>query len=192
MKDYKNKYAQHIETSLIIILTSFTIIFYLFPNFERISLDLQQYNAPAIEVVNIPITNQSQTRKPPPRKPVIPIEAEIIELLDFVEIEEVVLGDSSISGDLSGPVSYTSLPFTPRQLLDVLPEKNDYSISGKIIFSLRIGIDGQVKDYKVIKNTTDCESCLQKVVTAVLQSKWEPAIIDDQNVEYWIDKTYDF
>jgi hypothetical protein len=151
-----------------------------------------QYRIPGIEVLHIPITNQNRNKQPRPRKPLIPVESEAIELLDYVEIEEMIEGDSSWSEILSGPVSYKDLPFTPRQLFDVLPERSNQSISGSIILSLRIGIDGEVKEYKVIKNTTECDLCLANVIKAVQQSKWEPALVNNQKVEYWIDKTYQF
>jgi hypothetical protein len=151
-----------------------------------------QFQVPAIEVVHIPVTTQQRNQKPRPSKPVIPVESETIELLDYVEMENIIRGDKSTFDISSGPVSYKDLPFTPRQLLDVLPERIDQTVSGLIILSLRIGKDGTVKDFKVIKNTTDCNPCLQNVITAVKQSKWEPAVINNQKIEYWIDKLYQF
>ena len=192
MRQNENKYIRDLEISFILILLFFTIIFYFFPKFDRITPDLLPYNIPAIEVIHIPITNHSQKRKLPPLKPIIPIEADIVEFLDYVEIEEVMLGDSSISRNLSGPVYYTKLPFTPRQLYDVMPEKNDEFVTGSIVVSLRIGKDGTVKEYKIVKNTTNCKNCLQNIIKAVQLSKWEPAIVDDHKIEYWIDKTYVF
>ena len=117
---------------------------------------------------------------------------EEIEILDNVEIEEIVPGDSGTINLLSGPVDYTELPYTPRQLYDVMPEKTDDPVFGLIVLSLWIGIEGEVKDYKVKQNTTNSQSCLQNVIKAALQSKWESAVLNDQKVEYWIDKSYRF
>jgi len=147
---------------------------------------------PSIEVVHIPRTIQQGDKRPRPRKPIIPVESDELEVLEYVEIEEMVQGDSSGLINLSGPVFYTDLPFTPRQLLDVLPEKYEQQVSGLIILSLRIGIDGTVKELKVKKNTTTCDPCLQNVIKSARQSLWEPAIINNHKIEYWIDKSYYF
>jgi len=188
----KEKYTRNIEISLIISLSFFIMLFYFYPHFNQTSTKTPQYQVPVIEVMHIPITTQQRNKKPRPSKPLIPVESDELELLDYVEIEEMIQGDSSGFENISGPVSYADLPFTPRQLLDVLPIRNDPSVSGLIILSLRIGIDGAVKEYKVIKNTTNCNPCLENVIKAVKQSKWEPAAINNQKIEYWIDKTYHF
>jgi hypothetical protein len=151
-----------------------------------------QYTVPSIEVLYIPSTTQKPNRRPKPIKPFIPVESDEIEILDDVKIEELVEGDFETNNIISGPVNYTELPYTPRQLFDTMPEKMDESVSGIIVLSLRIGIDGEVKDYNVIQNTTSNVTCLKNVVKAAMLSKWESAILRDQKVEYWIDKTYRF
>jgi hypothetical protein len=57
---------------------------------------------------------------------------------------------------------------------------------------LRIGIDGEVKEYKVVQNTTNSNTVLKNVIKVAMQSKWESAVLNNQKVEYWIDKTYRF
>ena len=192
MTYYKEKYTRNIEISLIGTLVFFILLFYFFDKFDSTSYHFSSTRISTIEVIHSPITTQQQNIKPRPSKPVIPVESDVIELLEYVEIDEMIEGDSSGLEIMSGPVSYRDLPFTPRQLFDVLPERNDQSISGSIIISLRIGIDGAVKEYKVTKNTTNCNPCLDNVIRAVRQSKWEPAEINHQKIEYWIDKTYQF
>ena len=192
MNYYKEKYTRNIEISLIVTLVFFILLFYFFDKFDPTSYHFSSGKTLTIEVVHIPITTQQRNIKLRPSKPLIPVESDALELLDYVEIEDMIQGDSSGFKTISGPVYYTDLPFTPRQLLDVLPERNNQSVSGLIILSLRIGIDGRVKEYKVIKNTTNCSPCLQNVIKAVQQSKWEPAVINNHKIEYWIDKTYHF
>ena len=144
MTNNKKKYTRIIEISLIISLIIFILLFFFFPRFNLTPDLAHQYQIPGIEVIHIPLTAQKVNKKPRPNKPVIPVEAEVINVLEYVEIENIVEGDSSSIEISSGPVSYTDLPYTPRQLFDVLPEKNDDSISGSIILSLRIGIDGGI------------------------------------------------
>lgn len=188
----KDKYKQNVEISIILALMLIILLFFFFPRFDQKSDIILRYQAPAIEVVQIPLTYQKMNRTPRPQKPVIPVASDIIEMLDYVEIENIVKGNSLRIDDISGPVSYKDLPYTPRQLFDVLPEEIDRSVSGLIVLSLRIGKDGTVKEYKVMQNTTNCDPCLKNVVAAVQKSKWEPAIVKGKMIEYWIDKTYQF
>jgi hypothetical protein len=188
----KETYTRNIEISFIGSLIIFILLFYFFPEFDQSKNVFPRYQVPSIEVVHIPVTTQQNNKRPKPNKPIIPVEADELDVLDYVETEELIQNDSSGFEKISGPVLYTELPFTPRQLLDVLPERNDQSVSGLIILSLRIGIDGSVKECKVKKNTTNCDPCLENVIQAAWQSIWEPALIKNHKVEYWIDKSYYF
>jgi hypothetical protein len=188
----RESYTRTIELSFIVSLIILILIFYLYPRFKQSSDQNLQYTAPSIEVLNIPSTTQELNKIPKPVKPFIPVESDDIEILDNIEIEELVEGDSAATNILSGPVNYTELPYTPRQLFDIIPEKTEEPVSGIIVLSLRIGVDGSVKDYKVVQNTTNNSTCLGYVVKAVMQSRWESAVLREQKVEYWIDKTYRF
>jgi hypothetical protein len=188
----KENYRRNLEVSFIATLSVIILIFYLYPRFTQSSRQVAHYVVPTIEVLHIPSTTQNIIKRPKPVKPFIPVESEEIDFLDNVQIKELLQGDSAAYNINSAPVSSKELPYTPRQLLDIIPEKTEEPVSGLIILSLRVGIDGEVKDYKVVKNTTDSNSCLQNVIKAALESKWESAVLRNQKVEYWIDKTYRF
>ncbi|MCX6169668.1 MAG: energy transducer TonB [Ignavibacteriales bacterium] len=95
-------------------------------------------------------------------------------------------------GDGSGDgIGYKSLPFVPRQILEVVPQNTD-GVKGTIILVLKIGTDGFVKEHKVIYNTSGDESCLMNTVDAAYKSRWEPVKIEGRQVQYWIEKTYKF
>ena len=83
------------------------------------------------------------------------------------------------------------LSFTPRQILEVVPERLD-KVKGIIKLSVRIGKEGLVKDHKVLQNTTDNSSCLVKVLEAVYKSRWQAVKIEGTFIEYWTEKTYRF
>ncbi len=83
------------------------------------------------------------------------------------------------------------LPFTPKQILEVIPEKKD-DYKGIIKLSVRIGKDGRVKDHKVLNNNTGSAGCLAAVLEAVYRSKWQAVKIEGKMVEYWTEKTYKF
>ncbi|MCL6098397.1 MAG: energy transducer TonB [Bacteroidetes bacterium] len=84
---------------------------------------------------------------------------------------------------------YTPLPFVPRQILEVIPQ-NVEGANGEIVLLLKIGIDGIVKEYKVVMNTTGDSEVLKHVLEAAYKSRWEKIKMDGRQVEYWIEKTY--
>jgi hypothetical protein len=96
------------------------------------------------------------------------------------------VGDSSGNG-----LGYQSLPFVPRQILEVVPQNMD-GIKGTIILVLRIGTDGFVKEHKVIYNTSNDDACLMNTVDAAYKSRWEQVKIEGKQIQYWIEKTYKF
>ena len=101
-------------------------------------------------------------------------------------------GTGSGIGDGSGDgIGYATLPFVPRQILEVVPQNMD-GVKGTIILVLRIGADGFVKEHKVIYNTSNDEACLMNTIDAAYKSRWEPVKIEGKQVQYWIEKTYKF
>ena len=84
---------------------------------------------------------------------------------------------------------YTPLPFVPRQILEVIPQ-NVEDANGEIVLLLKIGIDGIVKEHKVVMNTTGDSEVLKHVLDAAHKSRWEKIKMDGRQVEYWIEKTY--
>jgi hypothetical protein len=101
-------------------------------------------------------------------------------------------GKGSGIGDGSGSGSgYLSLPFVPRQILEVVPQ-NVEGVKGTIILVLKIGTDGFVKEDKIIYNTTNNSECLKNTIDAAYKSRWEQIKIEGKQIQYWIEKTYKF
>ena len=102
------------------------------------------------------------------------------------------LGSGIGSGHGSGTGDGTTLlPFTPRQILEVIPER-ERGFRGIIKLSVRIGKDGLVKEHKVLQNTTNNPECLSRVLQAAYKSKWQAVKLEGKVVEYWTEKTYRF
>ncbi|MBI3123744.1 MAG: energy transducer TonB [Ignavibacteriales bacterium] len=99
-------------------------------------------------------------------------------------------GDGIGSGTGTGKV-YQSLPFAPRQVLEVLPD-NTNETKGYIILALRIGTDGKVQEHKVLMNSMNDSALLNKVLEAANKSRWQSVKMEGEKVEYWIEKTYRF
>jgi len=105
-------------------------------------------------------------------------------------------GSGSGSGKGSGHGSGTGdgttvLPFTPKQILEVIPERSE-NFKGIIKLSVRIGKDGLVKDHRILQNSSNNPECLTKVLLAVYKSKWQSVKLEGRVVEYWTEKTYRF
>lgn len=104
------------------------------------------------------------------------------------------IGSGSGGGIGSGQGSgsdYLSLPFVPRQILEVVPP-NVEGVKGTIILVLKIGTDGFIKEDKIIYNTTNNAECLKNTIEAVYKSRWEQVKIEGKQIQYWIEKTYKF
>ncbi|MFA7421605.1 MAG: energy transducer TonB [Melioribacteraceae bacterium] len=99
-------------------------------------------------------------------------------------------GDGVGSGIGTGKV-YQSLPFVPRQILEVLPD-NANETKGYIILALRIGTDGKVQGHKILFNSMNDAELLQKVLEAAQKSRWQTVKMEGEKVEYWIEKKYRF
>jgi hypothetical protein len=176
---------------MIVSLLSIILVFYFFPRFKDNKPELLYY-APVIEMIDIPQTRQNQIFRPPPSKPVIPVQDEEIEFLDQVNIEFIesdYFGDSlSYSEFKSGlPVGYK-----PRQLLEVVPQNVNETFRGEIVLQLKIDRKGKVIDHRLVYNSTNSEQCLEYAIEAAKKSLWEAAMVDGRPIEYWIEKTYRF
>jgi hypothetical protein len=100
------------------------------------------------------------------------------------------IGDGTGNKKGEGKV-YTSLPFVPRQILEVLPEKSECG-KGVIVLALHVGKNGKVKEHKVMLNSSGTQICLEKVIEAAYKSRWQSVKMEGSVVEYWVEKTYTF
>jgi len=186
---FKSNYVKRLEYSFVLILSGIICMFYFFPKGKIIPSQAAQKVLPVIQVIEIPRTVQKKLKKiHRPKKPAVPVAAEEIELLDALTIDFEDLSQEGVV--LEEGASSVAVPDRqPRQLVEVVPEEIDKEISGIIVLSLKIGVDGNILEHKVIKNSTN-KVCLQKVLKAAYHSRWEPAIFRGRAVEFWVEKTY--
>ena len=85
-----------------------------------------------------------------------------------------------------------NLSTAPRLTFEVLPDKRDDKISGSLNLFLKIDTDGKVISHQVLYNSIECEKCLDKIISAAYRSKWQPAIENGIEVNYWVEKSYVF
>ncbi len=201
-KPEKIHYSRDFKIALIISLSIVILLFLFFPHDLGKKKTLSGNNSIIFTVNDIPPTIQSSgTRQKTVQLPhvpaiLIPSDIEQPELLKDVEItgNNLKTDITGTNGELSSGKSKTSasLPFVPRQILEVMPKKVDKNVNGYIKLSLKIGTDGKVESYIVLINTTNCSQCLKNVLTAVLKSRWQPATVNGNKIEYWVEKSYNF
>lgn len=110
-----------------------------------------------------------------------PVKAESSKKPDLTEENQTTtLGNNS---------GITSLP---RQILEVLPEKDTKELTGTVRLKLRINETGKVTGHTILNSSLECEDCLKEIITAAYQSRWEPGMKDGTPCEYWVEKAYSF
>ena len=115
-------------------------------------------------------------------------ETNLFDQKDSIKISSGA-GTGKGSGGSGLGKDYTPLPFMPGQILEVIPQ-NVEGTNGEIVLLLKIGIDGIVKEHKVVMNTTGDSEVLKHVLEAAYKSRWEKIKMDGRQIEYWIEKTY--
>ncbi|APF19611.1 energy transducer TonB [Caldithrix abyssi] len=189
----RSNYIRTLQISFIIVLLALVVLFRLFPRFNRISYTLPAIQIEELKILEIPRTVQLKKASPPPLKPAIPVAGEELEMLEEVPIEssehltakgQVLMGDAPLSED--------DLPFMPRQIIEVLPQVDDLQLKGSVVLKLLIDKNGRMKDYRVLSNSTQNPLAVRRVLAAARKSRWETISLNQNKVEYWITKTYQF
>jgi len=189
----------HIKRNLlisIIISELLCIVAFLFsPDSSKTSFEVK-YADPIILINNIQPTIQSPKRKRiKPPTPVIVI-ADAIEEPEIMD-DVIVASTSSKKEDSDASKDFTvlessSISTAPRLTFEVIPEGKDDKISGSLNLFLKIGTNGKVTSHKVLFSSIECENCMDKIISAVYRSKWQPALSHGIEVDYWVEKSYVF
>ena len=185
-------YNFDLDKAFIAALSICIILFYLSPRVAAISTP--KHNPPVIriDVVDIPQTNQTQPVRPRPQKPLVSALSEEVDILDDVEIQSEEYDIKAASGINDIVQAIEKLPVQPRQILEVVPQNKNENLQGKITLKLRIGMDGTVKEERILLDTIKDSDCLKQVLTAARNSRWQPIQLKGQKVEYWVEKSYIF
>lgn len=192
MKKYPPKYTFKLDKAFLIALGICIVSFYLSPRIEAIHKNENAIPFFRIDVVDIPQTKQLPAAGPRPQKPFLQVLPEETEILDDVDITSEELEINTFSGINDVIPAAESLPVQPRQILEVVPQNTDKQLQGEITLMLRIGMDGKVKEERILSDTIKDSDCLEQVLSAARMSRWQPVRIKGQKVEYWIEKSYIF
>jgi len=190
-----NHYSRNVKLGLIFSELIVIATFYLFPDLNS-SYSINDITDPIILFEDVPITIQSNI--PIIAKPELPLImiSEEIEETEILEDVAFKTGSESINTDdlarNTKTASISIITMIPRQVLEVLPEKSSSELEGKINLYLKIDESGKVVEHKILLNSVECDDCLKKVLSAAYQSRWDPAIRNGRQIEYWVEKSYSF
>ena len=154
------------------------------------------HSEPIILIDNIlPTIQLTKRERLKPSEPVIVIAdvTEDPELLDDVIAAATFYKaeDSDVLKEIA-ELELGSISTAPRLTFEVLPEEKDDKISGNLNLFLKIGTNGKVISHKVLFSSIECGNCMDKIISAVYRSKWQPALSHGIKVDYWVEKSYVF
>ncbi len=186
----EDSYRSVFKISLLISLFLITVLFYLFPRFQRLPSPRYLPVKVKIYVSEIPVTRQtSRSAKPPPRRPGmgVPVVAEEPDLP-----EEIPIDFGSGAGE--NTVSMEGLPaeIPARPVLELYPDVSGISCKGYVHLLLLVNILGKIETVEVVENTTGSRQCLERAIRAAKKSLWQPARVGNKPVKSWVSKTYKF
>ena len=201
-KRNKLYYAFHnlrLEKSLVIILSALLLLFQFVP--KRIDFKPPEPKPVFIrfKLEAIPATKQMVRRgMPRPKKPVVPIPSEDVDLPEDATIEETIInwniGDSPL-GD-AGLTTGRADTIPPRPLLQVMPEYPESlrkkKVQGSIRLLVRISRAGHVKDVVVADNSTGSKIFEKIAIEAAYKSRYIPANTGSRTIEMWTTCIYSF
>ena len=204
LKEDKIHYSRNFKIALILSLSIAIMCFLFFPDIKEGVTEIPVYYGPIISLMDIPPTSSSGKPETLPPEPIPIIPENIVEIDELVELPDVEIKENTLNeidhsssiANSAAPVSkgayeFSSLPFTPRQILEVVPKEIN-GAEGQVVVSLKIGEDGYVKEHKIIKDNTNKNECVKSVIASVYKSRWQPIIIEGERIEYWVEKVYKF
>lgn len=192
MLSQKEKYVEYrkvIRISLLISLLSLSMVFYLFPRFDKNFL-ISRANIPVqIYVSDIPQTSQKQGRPLPPRRPEsgIPIAVEDADLPQELSLDKLPGLQLEDEGTVGIPVEDPARP-----LLEVYPNVSGVMCKGFVSLLLLVNEKGEIESVQLLQNSTGSKKCSQMAIEAAKKSQWMPARVDNKPVSSWVEKLYKF
>lgn len=197
--DLKLKYRKVLEIALIIALLICILFFQAFSRFER-KISQKKFEAPKIEVAEVPKTEQEKL-PPPPSRPAVPIESESEDIPDDVTIDATEIDFEELPPPPPPPpaedeaatffVAYDEAPqpiggFEAIQKKLVYPEiARKAGIEGQVTVYAHINEKGEVVDTKILVPLGN-SGCNEAAVAAIRAVKWKPAKQRDKPVAVWV------
>jgi len=193
----RDQYQINLKKATILALLLVIFLFLIFPRIKISNpIEIEGIGTP-LTIEDIPITQQSAARKPPPR-PVVPIPSEDELFPEDVTIEDTELTFNNFSMSRGsgkrtlGPINI----FQPRPIFEVIPEYSEVlqkkGIEGIVKLHLHIDKSGRVIDVVILENTTKSIICANAAKQAAMKGRYIPAKKNGKPTDLWISRTYTF
>ncbi len=198
----KHRYTLVLRIGLVITLLLCIIVLMGFPKFKS-SIKIEKEYKMAVEMIDVPQTQQQFEQPPPPSRPSIPIESENEDLSEDITIEETSDITQYEAWDAPPPppseddepdirfIAYDKPPepiggFAAIQRKVIYPEiALEAGIEGKIIVRAFVNEFGVVKDCLILSGI-EGSGLNEAAIDAVKKSRFYPAQQRDRNVAVWI------
>jgi len=136
--------------------------------------------------------------RPRPKRPVIPIPAEELDIPQDLTIDDTEvdwdLGDSRMGN--SGLTTTGADTIQARPYFQALPdypkELRKQKVKGDVKLYLWVDKTGTVKQVTVAENTTNSPEFENAAVQAAWKNKYLPAQVDDEKIPTWVTCIYTF
>jgi hypothetical protein len=189
-----SRYSINLKIAFIISESICICLFLLFPAITKSNFPVIE--EPIILIDEIPVTVQRNSYPSiKPTEPSITFSEEINEpdILDnFVSYESAGDSESDKSENSSIRSALKLSSRAPKQLFEVLPQKQKEEFEGKVQLKLKIDEKGKVTAHTILYNSLECGDCLNEIITAAYNTKWEPGMKNGAPSEYWVEKSYSF
>ncbi|HFE63509.1 MAG TPA: hypothetical protein ENK14_03730 [Caldithrix sp.] len=190
-RDEKNIYFYNtFKLSLVFVLFTLTLFFYLFQKFESTSVVKSAPIQVEIYVEEIPVTRQKHSARP--LKPKRPSMGQIVAVEEDTYPEEMVLDESPGKGRGISKPGGVPVEVAAKPLIEYYPDVTGIRCKGVVRLLLLINKSGHVESVENLENTTHSETCLQRAKQAALKTRWIPALVDSKPVKSWVTKEYKF
>jgi len=191
--DLKKLYAVTFEKSMIFSLLLVIAFFHLCP-VPKSKHREQKVLIPGFIVEDVPVTRQGD-RKKPPTKPALPIPVD-----DPTMAEDETIDPTTLRFDIGsyyGEGGVNRLPILPpRPLVQVMPEypleEKKRGVSGIVVLSVEVNMEGKVTAVVVKENTTGSEMCSNAAIAAAQRCRYLPARRGKTPVTAWTICSYGF
>ena len=155
-------------------------IFYSFPRVRVIKAKKHEAPCSFIVLSYTKIDNKKYIKKP--IKSVVPAKKISLEPTDdiFKEDEDVII-DADYKADS------ILIPFTKFNLVTRDNYSDNFDV---IVISYKIGIDGKIKDYLLLKNTRNDTAIVSDIVEKACSKIWDCKYENGKPVEYYENESY--
>lgn len=191
----KKQYKKMIEVGLVFTLLSLTALSVASKRFDQ-AVAQQVHEADIIDVIDVPITIQQRTQRPPDR-PTMPVETEDEDVPDDATIDLTDINWDAVAAVPPPPPeeneqdiefeAYDKAPEVVGGFAEiaknlVYPELAvKAGVEGRVVIEIKLSKTGQILDTRVVQSLGN-NGCDEAAINAIKSVQWKPAYQRDKPV----------